>query len=856
MRIVMTGITESQQGHESLRASEGILRLLLEHAPDALAMFDQKMCYLAVSRRWREDYFLGDRNVIGVSHYELFPEIQESWKSVHRRGLSGEVIRAAEDRFERKDGTIQWLRWEVLPWHLSDGAIGGIFIFSEDITRNKQAEEEIRHLNLALEQRVEERTARLTAEIIARKHSEQILNQYAAIIDSSEDAIISKTLEGIITSWNRGAERIFGYSREEALGRPVSFLIPEQYQPEEVTLLGRLRKGDCVHHYETVRRCKEGKLIDISVSLSPIRDHDGNIVGVSKIARNITERRLAEEALKKSNSLLNATQHLCKVGGWEFDIGSGRATWTEELYRLHEMPADSDFDHVSESLKCYRLEDRTIISSAFNSAAEEGRAYDLEFPFTTFKGRALWIRTTCQPVYENGEVVRLIGNVMDITDRKQAELELRIAAAAFETLDAIMITDANANIIKVNRSFTHVTGYTQEEVIGKNPRIMSSGRHDKLFFEELFQTVLLTGSWEGEIWDKRKNGEIYPRSMTITAIKDEHHKITSFAGIFRDITERKQAEESVRKAEQRFRFMLENSPVAVRISSKATGKVVYANRNYGILIGLPLEQATGIDPHQFYANRQDYLDILNQLGKGESIINKLVKLDNKIEIKWALASFMLTEFENEPAYLGWLYDISERKRLEEQAQHLSSYDTLTELPNRRMLNDRLQQAMAATKRSGNYGAVMFMDLDKFKSLNDTQGHVVGDLLLIEVGRRISNCVREMDTVARFGGDEFVVMLSELDVDENQSKSEAGSVAEKIRSCLNETYFLKMQQDGVEICVKHHCSSSIGVTLFNGHEANQDVIFKQADAAMYQAKEGGRNLVCFYDAKTAPHPCIE
>lgn len=476
----MTKITNSQQVHKSLHASEEILRLLLEHAPAALAMFDKKMRYLAVSRRWREDYFLGDRNVIGVSHYEIFPEIQENWKSVHCRGLSGEVIRADEDRFERMDGTIQWLRWEVLPWHLSNGAIGGILIFSEDITRYKQAEDEIRHMNLVLEQRVEERTSQLTEEIVARKQSEQILKQYAAIIESSDDAIISKSLDGIITSWNSGAERIFGYSREEALGQSISFLIPEQYQQEEVMLLERIRNGDFVNHYETVRRCKAGKLIDVSVSLSPIHDQDGNLTGASKIARDITEH----------------------------------------------------------------------------------------------------------------------------------------------------------------------------------------------------------------------------------------------------------------------------------------------------------------------------------------------------------------------------------KRLEDQVHQLAFYDELTNLPNRRLLNDRLSQAMAAGRRSGYYGAVMFLDLDNFKSLNDMHGHALGDLLLAEVARRLKSCVREIDTLARFGGDEFVVMLSELDTDKTKSKIEANIIAEKIRNCLSTPYRLTFKQEGGnDATIEHQCTASIGVVLFVDHEDSQEEILKRADVAMYQAKVAGRNLIRFYDAKS-------
>jgi PAS domain S-box-containing protein len=147
----------------ALRESEERLKLFIEHAPAALAMFDEEMCYLAVSQRWRDDYFLGEEDLLGCSHYEIFPEIGEEWKGVHRRGLAGEVIRADVDRFERADGGVQWLRWEVRPWRRASGAVGGIVIFSEDITRFKQAEEEIRRLNTDLERRVVERTAELTA---------------------------------------------------------------------------------------------------------------------------------------------------------------------------------------------------------------------------------------------------------------------------------------------------------------------------------------------------------------------------------------------------------------------------------------------------------------------------------------------------------------------------------------------------------------------------------------------------------------------------------------------------------------------------------------------------------------------
>ncbi len=198
---------------------------------------------------------------------------------------------------------------------------------------------------------------------------------------------------------------------------------------------------------------------------------------------------------------------------------------------------------------------------------------------------------------------------------------------------------------------------------------------------------------------------------------------------------------------------------------------------------------------------------------------------------------------------GIALDITEHKQMEEQVREQSLHDALTKLPNRRLLNDRLTQAMVASKRSGCYGAVLFLDLDNFKPLNDSHGHEVGDLLLIEVADRLKSCVRRSDTVARFGGDEFVVVISELSEDEEESASQAGGLAEKIRGSLARPYLMKIKEPcGTETTVEHNCTASIGMMLFIGQETGQSDILKWADTAMYQAKEAGRNLVRVYDNK--------
>lgn len=357
-----------------------------------------------------------------------------------------------------------------------------------------------------------------------------------------------------------------------------------------------------------------------------------------------------------------------------------------------------------------------------------GKATQVEAALKHKNGSIIWISTNAFVRFGlDGQASYVEGMARDITERKHTEEALRIAATAFESHEGMMITDAHGVVLRVNRAFTETTGYTTEEIVGQTPRLLKSGRHNADFYAEMWDTIKLTGSWQGEIWDRRKNGEIYPKLLAITAVKSDDGTVTH--------------------------------------------------------------------------------------------------------------------------YVGTQTDISARKAAEDEIKNKAFYDPLTQLPNRHLLNDRLSQAIAASKRSGCYGALMFLDLDNFKPLNDTHGHIAGDLLLIEAADRLNKCVREIDTVARFGGDEFVVMLNGLDTDKAESTSQAEIVAEKIRTALSEPYGLTIRHnEKADTTVEHHCTASIGVSLFFNDEASQGDIIKRADMAMYQAKETGRNLIRFHDPK--------
>lgn len=306
---------------------------------------------------------------------------------------------------------------------------------------------------------------------------------------------------------------------------------------------------------------------------------------------------------------------------------------------------------------------------------------------------------------------------------------------------------------------------------------------------------------------------------------------------------------ALRESENHNRLLVENSPVSIH-EIDLVGRVTSMNRAGLLMRGVKEEaevQGTFYLDAVCDADRERIGKLLATAYAGET--SHFEFRANRPNEKIFKSCFVPIKNKNGSTekLMGITEDITERKNAEEQVRKLAFYDTLTNLPNRRLLLDRLGQARAASKRSSRYGAVMFLDLDKFKSLNDTHGHDMGDLLLIEVARRITGCLREIDTVARFGGDEFVVMLSDLDEEKNQALEKAGNLAEKIRITLAEPYLLRRLQEGdVEKIVEHHCTSSIGVVLFLRQDASQDDILKWADTAMYQAKADGRNTVRFFD----------
>ncbi len=362
-------------------------------------------------------------------------------------------------------------------------------------------------------------------------------------------------------------------------------------------------------------------------------------------------------------------------------------------------------------------EDLPRVAPEWQKGLQGLRGDDLEFRCVRKDGSVFWLSASWVPIKDaKGVFTGFRTSGRDVTDRKQAEAELRIAAVAFDSLEGMMMTDASSVILRVNKAFTEITGYSAEELVGQTPRLIQSGRHGKDFYRAMWEDIRRTGGWQGEVWNRRKSGEVYPQLLSISVVKDLDGTVTH--------------------------------------------------------------------------------------------------------------------------YIAAHHDISDRKNAEERIKELAFFDQLTGLPNRTLLLDRVGQTMAASSRDGSFGALMFIDLDNFKMLNDTLGHDMGDVLLKQVAQRLSACVRDGDTVARLGGDEFVVKLAGLGTVAAEAAASAETVADKILTDLNQTYQLGS--------VAYHSTPSIGVTLFNGQSVAIEELMKQADLAMYRAKAASRNTIRFFD----------
>ncbi|MNI07571.1 Cyclic di-GMP phosphodiesterase Gmr [compost metagenome] len=402
--------------------------------------------------------------------------------------------------------------------------------------------------------------------------------------------------------------------------------------------------------------------------------------------------------------------------------------------------------------------------------------------------------------------------------------KLRLYGRIFKKMaEAIMITDIKGCILSVNPAFTITTGYSEEEALGQRPRLLHSGVHDSNFYINMWAKIHETGSWQGEIWNRRKNGEVYPEWLTINTVRDEKHKITNYVGIFSDISERKRTESKMELQARVF----ETASEGIMITD-TKGHIISVNPAFVAATGFTENEALQQTPRLLHSGKQDanfYIEMwaaIHEKGSWQGEIWNRRK-NGDIYPEWLTINAVRNSSEQIVNYVGIFTDITERKHTEERLKYLAHMDVLTGLPNRYFFHDTLNQSIREAKQENATLALMFVDLDHFKMVNDTLGHSFGDLLLQRVSQRLSACVREQDTVSRLGGDEFTIILPHL-----ASPGEAIRIVENIITELSSPIFIH----DMELFI----TASIGISLYPYDGCDAETLLKNADTAMYQAKD--------------------
>jgi diguanylate cyclase (GGDEF)-like protein/PAS domain S-box-containing protein len=629
-------------------------------------------------------------NLAHIIHSEDLPRVEQHFTTHQNKHSAKNSIDSIEYRIIRPDnGEQRWIeKYGYTFYDDQNNPIQQVGMV-QDITERKQLEEQLRNNSLYTRN----------------------------LIEVSLDPLVTISVNGKITDVNRATEKVTGFTREQLINSNFA----DYFTDPDKANAGYLEafSNGYVTDYSLAIKHRDGHLTDVIYNAVVYKNESGDIMGVFAAARDITELKRTEQELIKEQQQLQSIITGTNAGTWEWNIQTGKLVLNERWaniigYELTELQPIS----IQTWLELCHPDDLKRSSELLEQHfAGKLDYYDCECRVKHKQGHWVWVMDRGRVVAysEDGKPLLMAGTHIDISAFKQTEEKLRIAATIFESQEGMLITDANEVIINVNQAFTKITGYNASEVIGQTPRIFQSDRHEPAFYKQMWHSIQTKGAWQGEIWNRRKNGDIYPEQLTITAVKNDDDIITHYVATLNDITERKSTEE--------------------------------------------------------YINR------------------------------------------------------------------LAFYDALTQLPNRRLLQERLKHSIDLYHRTGHQTAVFMMDLDKFKAVNDTLGHAAGDELLQQVAKRVKGRLREVDMVARLGGDEFVILIDNVTRQENLAY-----IADSIIHTLSQSFTI--QEHEVYI------GASIGIAIHPQHGDSVDALIDHADTALYHAKGQGRGrCVYFSDALT-------
>jgi len=679
VQVWVRDISERKDAERALVASEERFRSLSENAPDIIYTLDPTGTLTYVNSCWEKILGHPVSEVVGrffvdFAHPEDAKNFVRSFKAIRD---SKETIHVS-GRMLHQSGDVRYLDMSGATNLDARGEVTGVVGMLKDIT----------------------------AAVEARREREVSQARLQVALGAAPDPVVIYDEQGRTKYINPAFTRVFGWRPDELLDRHIDF-VPEPEKATTRAVIQRVLKGERITEFETQRYTKDGQLVEVSISAAGYagmgQEKQGSIVTL----RDITEAKRARDALRASEASLARAQKMARLGNWDLDLATGELVCSEQVKQILGITSEKGDLSLGRFMSSVHPDDCGYVEEQLKEASQSGQTLSIEHRVVRPSGEERIVLNLAEVELDRtGDPARLVGAMLDITERRRSEEQMLLLARVFETtIEGILVTNVEGVIEMVNPAFSAITGFSAEEAVGRKPNILKSKRQGPEFYRDMWRRLKDRGSWQGEIWNRRKSGDAYPEWLTITAIKDPAGRTTHYVGVFHDITD--------------------------------------------------------------------------------------------------------------------------TKRNEEKITHQAYHDALTGLPNRLLFNDRLTMAMAHANREGQGLAVLFLDLDHFKNINDSLGHAVGDLLLQQVAERLVRWSRDEDTVARIGGDEFLMLLPGAD-----DPDYAVYAARRILASLSKPFAIR----GHEL----YATASIGITVYPHDGKDTETLVSNADLAMYRAKEDGRN----------------
>jgi diguanylate cyclase (GGDEF)-like protein/PAS domain S-box-containing protein len=546
------------------------------------------------------------------------------------------------------------------------------------------------------------------------------------VMDNSGALMIVLNSEGLIAQVNRRCHATLNlHSAEDFKGRVLDEWLPEDERLALLTQLPDLPWTVYSPLFETVRRaghyaaehkleCIDNRLRYYWLEASMQHNEQGKEEGAVVSAIDISALKHQQEHLRASERMLKEAQRIAQLGHWQYEINQDRWRYSEEVGRMLSLAETNDSLSFGEYLQHIAPEDRDKVNQAFQISLQQQAICEIDFRVLLSDGRQKWLRQRSENYYDSDQqAIRCLGTLQDISAQRLVDEQLKLAASVFDnSLDGIMITDVDADIIKINRALCDMLGYQPVEVIGNKPTLFGCGYHAPEFYAAMWRKVKAERRWQGEIWARRKDGKTVPLWQSISAVQNSDGEVICYIAMFHDLTEQKQNAEYI--------------------------------------------------------------------------------------------------------------------------HHLAYYDALTELPNRQFFFERCEQALERAQHLQQVLALLFLDLDRFKHVNDSLGHPIGDELLRIIALRLRETLRQGDMVARLGGDEFIILLEDAG-----DLAAVKSVADKVLAALSMPFTLHGHRLDI--------GTSIGISCYPHDGEDTTTLIKHADLALYQAKEHGRGTFHFYES---------